>query len=64
LLISAVRRTGSTLPAELLTELPRTFVLRKPKLFRSEPDAGLLAQAEEAGRLLGSYHRLCGYDGE
>jgi hypothetical protein len=33
-LIAAVRRTGSTLLAELLTELPRAFVFREPKLFR------------------------------
>lgn len=34
MLIAAVRRTGSTLLAELLTELPRAFVFREPKLFR------------------------------
>ena len=33
-MIAAVRRTGSTLLAELLTELPRAFVFREPKLFR------------------------------
>jgi hypothetical protein len=37
---------------------------RRVERWRSEPDAGLLADAEEAGRLLGGYRRFWGYDGE
>ena len=37
---------------------------RRVERWRSEPDAGLLAQAEEVGRLLGGYRRFWGYDGE
>jgi hypothetical protein len=46
-LIAATRRTGSTLTAEALTELPRAFIFREPALFRGQnvvkdPDADLL----------------------
>ena len=34
ILIAAVRRTGSTMLAEALSELPKAFVFREPKLFR------------------------------
>lgn len=37
-LIAALRRTGSTLVSELLTELPRTFVFREPRVFSGRVD--------------------------
>ena len=50
MLIAATRRTGSTLAAEALTELPRAFVFREPGLFRGrnvvkDPDVELLESA-------------------
>jgi hypothetical protein len=37
-LIAALQRTGSTLVSELLTELPRTFVFREPRVFSGRVD--------------------------
>ena len=55
MLIAAVRRTGSTLLAELLTELPRAFVFREPKLFRGrvalKPDDLARLRTQAAVRL-------------
>jgi hypothetical protein len=37
-IIAATRRTGSTLLAEALTELPHAFIFREPRLFRGRVD--------------------------
>jgi hypothetical protein len=52
-LIAALQRTGSTLVSELLTELPRTFVFREPRVFSAHVDLKA-ADLERLGTIPGA----------